>query len=371
MRVREKSHRTNLIVLFAVSLVVSVLSALGVIVAFKYATPSGADSSDLGEQALFGSYLSNHAAELNQPAGTDPTPITFTIQPSESLTALADRLAAAGLVRDTRLLVYYLRYYDLDGQIKTGSVLLWQTMTIPQIAESLTQASAREVIVRFSPGERLEQIAEVLSANSELAVSKSEFLSLAGPSGYSFMEAIPAGAPLEGFFFPDTYRFSRGATALEVITHMLTNFKARLPADYRPSLEQHGLTVYQAITLASLIERETAANDERPVIASVLLNRLAAGKFLEIDATVQYALGTPDNWWPGVAGVDLRGIASPYNTYAVTGLPPGPIASPSLDSILAVAHPANTNYLYYRAACDGSGHHIFSATFEEHLAAAC
>jgi len=371
MRVREKRRRPNLVTLFAISLIVSVLGALGVIVVVKYKTPSGASSANFVEQAQLGSYLSNHVTELNQPAGTDATPIPFTIQPGESLTAMANRLAAAGLVRDARLLVYYLRYYALDRQIKTGTVLLWQTMTIPQIAESLTQASAREVIVRFNPGERLEQIAEVLSANAQLAVSKAEFLSLAGPSGYSFMEAIPAGASLEGYLFPDTYRFNRGATALEVITQMLTRFKAQLPEAYGATVARRGLTVHQAITLASLIERETAASDERPVIASVMLNRLAAGKLLEIDATVQYALGTPENWWPGVGGVDLRRIASAYNTYVVTGLPAGPIASPSLDSILAVAHAADTNYLYYRAACDGSGHHIFSATFEEHLAAAC
>ncbi len=152
---------------------------------------------------------------------------------------------------------------------------------------------------------------------------------------------------------------------------MVTNFKARLPKDYGATVAGRGLTVYQAITLASLIERETAVSEERPLIASVMLNRLAAGKLLEIDATVQYVLGTPENWWPGVSGVNLRAIDSPYNTYVVKGLPPGPIANPSLDAILAVAKAADTPYLYYRARCDGSGHHIFSATFEEHLAAAC
>lgn len=372
MRVRNKRRRVNLLALFSLSLLVSALGAVGVIVAINnHRSPIDAEVSNLVEQARLSSYLSDHAAELNQPAGTDPTSVTFTIQPGESSTAIATRLAAAGLVRDSRLLVYYLRYHHLDNQILPGTVLLWQTMTLSQVAESLTQASAREVIVRFSPGERLEQIAETLSANPQLAVSKAEFLSLAGPSTYSFLEVIPSGASLEGFLLPVPYRFQRGATALEVVTQMVTNFKTQLPKDYGAAVARRGLTVYQAITLASLLERETAASDERPLIASVVLNRLAAGKLLEIDATVQYVLGTPENWWPAVSGVNLRAIDSPYNTYVSPGLPPGPIANPSLDSILAVAEAADTPYLYYRVRCDGSGHHNFYATFAEHLAAAC
>ncbi len=204
MRVRDKRQRVNLLALFSLSLLVSVLGAAGVIVALNKNTPAlDANGSNLVEQARLGSYLADHAAELNQPAGTDPTSVSFTIQPGESSTSIATRLAAVGLVHDARLLVYYLRYHNLDTQILSGTVLLWQTMTISQIGETLTQASAREVIVRFSPGERLEQIAEALSANSQLAVSKAEFLNLAGPSNYSFLEAVPTGASLEGFLLPD------------------------------------------------------------------------------------------------------------------------------------------------------------------------
>ena len=95
------------------------------------------------------------------------------------------------------------------------------------------------------------------------------------------------------------------------------------------------------------------------------------GQPLEIDATVQYAIGTADNWWPPVANLDFHTIASPYNTYYAAGLPAGPIANPGLNSLLAAANPAQTTYLYYRARCDGSGRHLFAATYEEHLANAC
>ena len=144
-----------------------------------------------------------------------------------------------------------------------------------------------------------------------------------------------------------------------------------MPPDYRTQVAARGLTLHQAITLASLIEREAVVGDERPLIASVIYNRLAVGQLLEIDAAVQYALGQPGNWWPRLAGLDLRGIQSPYNTYAVPGLPPGPIANPGLESILAAANPATTDFYYYRALCDGSGRHAFAVTYEEHLANAC
>jgi len=179
------------------------------------------------------------------------------------------------------------------------------------------------------------------------------------------------GASLEGFLFPDTYLVRPTASAADILDKMLANFAARLPADYGAQVGARGLTLYQAITVASLIEREAVVDDERPLIASVIYNRLAAGQRLEIDATAQFVLGNASNWWPRLDGLDLRSIVSPYNTYAVEGLPPGPVANPGLSSIAAAANPAQTNYLYYRAKCDGSGRHSFAATYEEHLANAC
>jgi UPF0755 protein len=249
-------------------------------------------------------------------------------------------------------------------------------MTIPQVALALTDASAREVPLRITEGWRMEQVADALRAHSALAGVADEFKLLAGPGSpraatHDFLSDLPPGSGLEGYLFPDTYLFRPQATAGEVLDRLLQNFGARLPAGYRAGVAARGLTLHQALTLASLIEREAVVDDERPLIASVIYNRLAAGQWLEIDATVQYALGSAGNWWPRLEGLDLRAIASPYNTYAGPGLPPGPIANPSLDSILAVAQPAQTSFLYYRALCDGSGRHAFAVTYEEHLANAC
>jgi UPF0755 protein len=385
MRAREtikrRRRRADLAArFFLLILTAGACATLGLIVFLNGATAADdlgppAPGLDPVEQAVLTTYLWAKAAELTAPAGPDATPITFSVEQGETAAAVGERLAAQGLVRDARLLDFYLRYKGWDASIEAGDFILRRTMTVPEVARSLTDASAREVIVRITEGWRLEQMAEALSAHADLAVSREEFLALAGASGprggTGFVGAIPPGASLEGFLFPDTYLLHPGATASDVINKMLANFKAKLPADYDARVMARGLTLYQAVTFASLIEREAVVDDERPRIASVIYNRLALGQALEIDATVQYALATPENWWPPVTGLDLRAVDSPYNTYVVTGLPAGPIASPSLKSILAVADPADTPYLFYRALCDGSGRHAFAATYAEHLANAC
>jgi UPF0755 protein len=144
--------------------------------------------------------------------------------------------------------------------------------------------------------------------------------------------------------------------------------------DLLNGFERQGLSIYEAVTLASIVEKEAVVDDEKPMIASVFYNRLAQGMRLETDPTVQYALGFSEEWstwWKSpLSNADLA-VESPYNTYLAFGLPPTPICNPDLGSLRAVAFPAETPYLYFRAACDGSGRHNFSITFEEHLNNAC
>lgn len=338
----------------------------------------GAGSPDLNpaERALLTAYLAARTGDLTTPAGTDPTPVDFSVAPGETAGVVAERLATQGLIADAQLLTSYLRYLGLDNQVEAGDFILRRTMTTPEVARALTDALAREVVVRVTEGWRLEQIAEALALHPALADRSDEFVLLAGPNSprvhaFGFLSGLAPGASLEGYLFPDTYLLRPDATASDILAKLLGNFEARLPPDYQSQVAARGLTLHQAITLASLIEREAVVSDERPLIASVIYNRLAAGQLLEIDAAVQYALGQPGNWWPRLEGLDLRTIVSPYNTYALAGLPPGPIANPGLDSIQAAANPAVTNYFYYRALCDGSGRHVFAVTYEEHLANAC
>src|SRR5262249_5543287 len=144
--------------------------------------------------------------------------------------------------------------------------------------------------------------------------------------------------------------------------------------DLKDGFQKQGLTVYQAVTLASIVEREAVHDEEKPLIASVYLNRLRNNMKLDADPTVQYALGydfIQGTWWKNPLSLDDLQFNSTYNTYIYTGLPPAPISNPSLDALRAVALPAETNYYFFRAKCDDSGYHIFAETFEEHLANVC
>ncbi|HOU25149.1 MAG TPA: endolytic transglycosylase MltG, partial [Anaerolineae bacterium] len=171
-----------------------------------------------------------------------------------------------------------------------------------------------------------------------------------------------------GFLFPDTYQFAVTASATQIIDAMLQNFDRRVTIEMRQQALDEGLNLYQALTLASIVEREAVLAEERPIIASVYLNRLRKGIYLESDPTVQYGKGydaATGRWWPHISMGELRTVDSPYNTYIHPGLPPGPICSPGLASIQAVLQPAKTNYLFFLAKGDGS--HVFAETFEEHL----
>jgi UPF0755 protein len=247
-------------------------------------------------------------------------------------------------------------------------------MSLRQIAETLQSASAQAIQVTIPEGWRREQIASALD-QSELAINPNSFLRATQltPNGFSFSSQIPAGGNVEGFLFPDTYLFEPGTNSVEAAQAMLQDFDQRVTPEMRAGFKAHGLTLFQAVTLASIVEREAVVPDERPKIASVFLNRLSQGLKLDADPTVQYAVGQqPDgSWWKtSLTSSDLS-LDNPYNTYVYAGLPPGPICNPGLASLTAVAQPADTPFLYFRAACDGSGRHQFAVTYEQHLQNAC
>jgi UPF0755 protein len=384
MRVRQKRRQASPLALRLLLMMLAAAACLVaaiVLPAALLAGPArslGPGSPDLnvGERAALLAYLTSRSRDLSKPAGSDPRPVVFSVEPGATASSVADRLETNGLVLDSRLLAYYLRYQGMDRRVEAGDFVLRQTMTIPEVARALTDAMAREVVLRVTEGWRIEQIAESLLEQRGLSDAYQDFLMLAGPNGprpggYDVLAELPPGASLEGYLFPDTYLVRPDATAGQIIDKMLSNFQARLPPNYRAQVAARGLTLHQAITMASLIEREAAVETERALIASVMYNRLAVGQRLEIDATVQYALGQSGNWWPRLDGIDLRAVTSPYNTYAHANLPAGPIANPGLSSILAVSEPAETNYFFYRALCNGSGGHAFAVTYEEHLANAC
>jgi UPF0755 protein len=218
----------------------------------------------------------------------------------------------------------------------------------------------------------MEELAASLPT-SGLSITPEDFFNAVSnpPQGFDFLSgAISA----EGFLYPDSYIFPRQITAYELVNELVRHFALRLPRDMQLAYENRGLTVYQAVTLASIVQREAVHAEESPLIASVYLNRLRIGMKLEADPTVQYAIGynsTQGTWWTNpLSAVDLE-FDSPFNTYVYPGLPPTPISNSGLDALNAVAFPAETPYYFFRAKCDGSGYHNFSVTFEEHLGNGC
>ena len=383
MGIREKRRQSNLAARFFLFIIAVAALAVAGILAISL-LPSlaasrlgtGSPSLNPAERTLLAAYLTAHWGDLDAPAGADDTPVPFSVAAGATANGVAADLAQQGLVRNAQVLGYYLRYQGLDAKVEAGDFILRKTMTVREVALALTDARAREVELRVIEGWRREQIGEALAAQPAFAGVANDFLTLTGPHSprpttYAFLSGLPPGASLEGFLFPDTYLLRPTASAATILDKMLADFQARLPPDYSQQVAARGLSVYQAISMASLIEREAVVDDERPIIASVIYNRLAAGQQLEIDASVQFALGQPGRWWPSLQGLDLHSVESAYNTYTTPGLPPGPIANPGLDSIRAVANPAQTDYLYYRALCDGSGRHAFAVTYDQHLANAC
>ena len=366
------------IIAFAIALT-AMVAAIGSVVLFINRSASSGEgvSIDLPDlsvpgEIVIGLYLDSNAAELERPAGSDDTPVTFVIEPGETAAEIATRLEEEELVSDAELFRRYVQYHELDAGIEAGEFTLRQTMTIPEIAQALQRGQRPEQTVTIQEGLRLEQIAAEVAEQTD--VSEEEFLTLvttdwrdAGLT-FSFLTNLPPDATLEGFLFPETYRLPENPSAVDILTRMLETFDARLSPEMRAAAASRGLNVYELVTLASIVERESVLDEERSLIAGVYHNRLEGSWFLGACPTVQYALGTPDNWWPQFT-LEATEVDSPYNTYHNLDLPPGPICSPGLASIQASAYPSETDYFFFLADCSKEdGSHLFAVTQDEHNA---
>ena len=321
--------------------------------------------------------LSNRTRELNAPFGSDRDPVRFEIPAGTGAGAIATALVEAGLLQDAELFIDYALLEGYDRRFEAGVYFLNQNLSIKQIAEILTDSSKSYIPFRTREGARIEELAELIDQNRLFGFSGADFLTHANqsavlPAEFAAWAGIPPGASLEGFMFPDTYQLPPDISANGLRDTLLRAFRERVGDDLREAALAQGLTLHQAVTLASIIEREAVWRDEHAMIASVYRNRLAVNMKLEADPTVQYGIqGARGAWWPQITRADYRGVNSPYNTYLVAGPPPGPIASPGLSAIQAAVHPAESGFYYFRAACDNSHYHNFAVTFDEHLANGC
>jgi UPF0755 protein len=360
---------------FSLSLVIAAFLG-GVAVVFLLIL-SGGRPVDFVQRIVLRLTLSNRQAELDQPIGTDDTPLRFTIAPGDPPSLIARRLLENGLIADPVLFINYLRLEGLDVELEAGTYFLRQTQSLRQIALALTDSRSSSITFTVLPGWRIEEVAANIDRNRLFGFSGAQFLALVGagaPVDPSFAELVglPQGASLEGFLFPETYVLPPDISAEGLRDTLLNAFISATVPQMRTDAQTQGLTLRDVATLASIIQREAVHDREHSMIASVYRNRLAIGMMLQADPTVQYGLnGARGGWWPRITQADYRGVVSPYNTYRVQGLPPGPIANPSLSALRAALYPAESAYYYFRARCDGSNLHNFSTTYEEHLASGC
>lgn len=315
-----------------------------------------------------------HREELNRPLDREGRPRSFIVRLGETANSVAVRLEESGLVWNGAVFRTYLVYTGLDTSIQAGEYTLSPAMTPREIALELQDATPEEVEFNILPGWRAEEIAAALPT-SGLSIRPEAFLQVVkNPPDSILPEDWPSGKSLEGALMPGSYQLMRNLTADMLVRTFTRAFDQAITDDLRNAFTSRNLSLQEAVTLASIVQREAVLVEEQPLIASVFFNRLADGMKLDSDPTVQYALGfntAQNTWWTNpLSGSDLQ-INSPYNTYLNQGLPPGPISNPSLEALRAVAYPAQTPYYYFRAACDGSGRHVFARTYEEHLQNAC
>ncbi len=271
---------------------------------------------------------------------------TFIVVQGEATRLIVDDLKKSGLVRDPIVFFLLLKKTGIDGKIQAGQFLLNPSMSAEEILQKL-QVGKFDVNVTIPEGKRAQEIADIFQEKMP---------------GYdeTWRDKLDQN---EGYLFPDTYLFPRNAGIEEIITVMKNNFDKK----YTQVVNNTVLSKNEIVIIASLIEREAKHSEDRPLVSSVIHNRLNLGMKLDIDATVQYALGfdqTEKTWWKKeLTHEDLK-IDSPYNIYRNPGLPPGPICNPGIASIIAAAKPAQTDFLYYVSDKEGNNH--YARTLEEH-----
>jgi UPF0755 protein len=276
--------------------------------------------------------------------------VEFTVLKNEGVRSIVSRLAKQNLIRSPTGFFILVKLLGVETQLQAGNYRLSQSMDAKTIALELTHGVYdRKLLIR--EGLRNEEIAQIL--DQELQIPPVEFEKFAKI----------------GYMFPDTYFVSNEATAGAIAESFVQNFHKKVTPSMVEESKKTGLTFDEVIILASLVEREGRTEEDRPVIAGILMNRLRQDHPLQVDATLQYALGYQPNdktWWKNMLSNDDKAIESPYNTYKFNGLPPTPISNPGLESILAVINAADTPYFFYLHDPEGSIH--YAKNLDEHNA---
>ena len=270
------------------------------------------------------------------------------------------RLVEAGVIRDLATYRLALWLSRQGRHLKAGEYRFDRAMTPIAVIDKIARGDVYVISVTFPEGLTAAEMGKIFEAHG-LGTAASFVQAAKDPAPIRDLD--PAAHDLEGYLFPETYALPRHTDAAKLVRMMVARFEKVFTPDLRQAAAARHLTVRQAVTLASIVEKETARADERPLVAAVYTTRLRIGMPLQCDPTVIYALAKAGRYDGNIHKDDLS-FDSPYNTYRYPGLPPGPIASPGRASLDAALHPADADFLYFVSRNDGS--HEFSRTLEEH-----
>ena len=300
-----------------------------------------------------------YASNLFTPVSDSSKPIKVDIPLGASAGTIADRLKAAGLIRNALAFTLMARVMGDSENMKAGEYKIAPNKGVLEIIDQLVSGTAEFQWVVIPEGKTIQQIATIL--NEQRLADANSFVSLAARKPKRLGLDVPVSRrSVEGYLMPDSYKLPRKSSPKLIIQEMLKNWNAKVLRPNKALFAKSDLPLDKVIIVASMIEREARTPEDRPRISSVIRNRLKKKMRLEIDATVIYALGKPRN---KVSYADLK-VDSPYNTYRIPALPPGPICNPGLASVEAALRPEKTPYLFYVAQPDGS--HLFATTFGDH-----
>jgi UPF0755 protein len=289
------------------------------------------------------------------------------IKTGENILDVGTKLADAGVISWRGYFVYYMWKENLRHTMIAGKYQLNGTMTIPEIAKVITTGEVvpTGVTVVFPEGWDSQKIADRLTANDLPGDAFLELVNHPLPAWrdeFWFLKNSPEGASLEGFLFPDTYTFTFDTSAESIVKRMLTNFENKFPDTAKTEIDKQGKSIFDIVTLASIVENEVKSATDRKMVADIFWRRLSIGQPLQSDATVKY-IDKENKIQHSFA--DTR-VQSPYNTYINKGLPPGPIGSPGLESLTAVIAPTPNPYFYFLSDTT-TGETVYSVTFDEHI----
>jgi UPF0755 protein len=270
------------------------------------------------------------------------------------------RLTEGGVVRDTVSFRVALARSGQARRLQAGEYRFERPMSAREVIDKLARGDVFLRPITFPEGLTMLQMAQIYERDA--GGSRADFLR-AARNAAAIRDIDPAAQDLEGYLFPNTYALPRNTTAEQLVQRMVTAFRDIMTPELVQKAAARGLSVRQLVTLASLVEKETAKAEERPIVAAVYANRLRIGMGMQCDPTVIYALERAGKYTGNLTREDLR-FDSPYNTYRYAGLPPGPIAAPGRASIEAAAAPADVPYIYFVSRNDGS--HVFAETLDEH-----